>query len=63
MTTWMKNVNNFQKTKVQSQGVASISLIFCQCQTRVTYKSVAYKKKRVLLLVLNACIFIAPGET
>ena len=41
---WMKNVNNFQIAKLQSQRVASHFLDFCQFQPGVAYKSVAYKK-------------------
>ena len=50
MITWVKNVNNFQIAKVQSQGVISICLLFCQFQPGVAYKSAAYKKKRVIFL-------------
>ena len=39
MITWIKNVNNFQIAKVQPQGVA--------------YKSVAYKKRRVVHFALK----------
>ena len=39
----MKNVNDCQITKVQSQGL-SICLIFCQFQPGVAYKSVGYRK-------------------
>ena len=43
--TWMKNANNFQIPKVQPQGVAQNLLnFFCQFQSGVAYKSVAYKK-------------------
>ena len=43
--TWMKNVNNFEIAKVQPQGVAwQLLEVFCQFQTGVAYKSVAYKK-------------------
>ena len=53
MITWMKNVNNFQKAKVQPQGVLfSICLIFCQAQPGVAYKSVTYKK-RVYVFMRN----------
>ena len=40
----MKKVNNFQKAKVQPQGLCSFRLIFCEFQPGVAYKSVAYKK-------------------
>ena len=43
----MKKPNNFQITKVQPLVLLSFSLIFCQLQSGVAYKSVAYKKKRV----------------
>ena len=50
MITWMKKVNNFQIAKVQPQGVAQhlVEIAFRQFQPSVAYKSVAYKKKRVL---------------
>ena len=40
MITWMKNLNNYEITKVQPQDVA--------------YKSVAYKKKRV---IMEVCVY------
>ena len=54
MITWIKNVNNFQIAKVQSQGVTQLLLnSFFQFQPDVAYKSVAYKKKRVFFI--NCC--------
>ena len=44
MITWMKNVNNFEIAKVESQSLHSICLIFWQFLPGVAYKSVAYKK-------------------
>ena len=41
MITWIKNVNNFQIAKVQPSGIC---LAFCQFQSAVIYKSLAYKK-------------------
>ena len=43
--TWMEGVNNFQVAKVQPRYIC---LIFRQFQHDIAYKSVAYKKKRVL---------------
>ena len=40
----MKKANNFEIEKVQSQGLLSICLIFCQFQPDVVYKSVASKE-------------------
>ena len=40
----MKNLNNFQVAKVQPWVLHSICLTFCQFQSRVAYKSVAFKK-------------------
>ena len=54
ITGMKKNVNNFQTTKVQPQGVAQHLLDFCQFQPGVTYKSVAYKKKRVYTFITNS---------
>ena len=45
----MKKASNFQIAKVQPQGVGWLLLNFCQFQPNVAYKSVAYKKKRVLI--------------
>ena len=42
MIAWTKNVNNFQIAKSPASGL-------CQFQPGVTYKSVAYKKKRVTI--------------
>ena len=39
MITLVKNVNNFQP-----RVLLSISLIFCQFQSGIAYKSVAYKE-------------------
>ena len=50
ITGMKKNVNNFQTTKVQPQGVAQHLLDFCQFQPGVSYKSVAYKKSVYILL-------------
>ena len=54
MIIWMKESNNFQKGKVQPDGVAQILLVFCflfvfwgffcQLQPDITCKNVAYKK-------------------
>ena len=41
---WMKSENNLRVSKVQSQGLLSICLIFCQFKSGVAYKSAAYKK-------------------
>ena len=41
----MKNVNNFQIAKVKPRVLLSTCLIFCQFQSDVAYKSVAYKNK------------------
>ena len=49
----MKNVNNFQISKVQPQGVAYHLLNFCQFPPGVAYKSVAYIKRRVILKDIN----------
>ena len=47
MITWMNNTNSFRLSKVQHQGVAEHLLdFFCQFQPGVTYKCVAYKKKK-----------------
>ena len=40
----MKNLNNYQLTKVHPQGVAKHLLDFFPFQSGVAYKSVAYKK-------------------
>ena len=42
----MKNVNNFQTTKVLLRVLLSICFIFCHCQPGVAYKSVAYICKK-----------------
>ena len=45
MITYMWKANNFQITKVQSQGVAKLSLnFFCQFQPGIAYNSVAFEK-------------------
>ena len=44
MTTFMKNVNNFQRAKVQRKVLLIICLIFWQLQTDVAYQSVTYKR-------------------
>ena len=44
----MKKTNDFQIVKVQPQVLLSFCPIFGQFQPGVAYKSVAYKKKRVL---------------
>ena len=43
---WMKQANNFQIAKVQFQGVAQLLLNFCQFETGISYKSVAYKTEK-----------------
>ena len=61
MITWIKNVNNFQIAKVQSQGVTQLLLnSFFQFQPDVAYKSVAYKKKRVFFI--NCCKYPFFGD-
>ena len=55
----MKNINHFQIAKVQPLLV-SYCLFFCQFQPGVSYKGVAYKKKRVtylFLILVNKKIF------
>ena len=44
MKTWMKNLNNFQMARGQSQSVALHLLDCFQSQLCVAYKSIAYKK-------------------
>ena len=58
MMAWMKNVNNFQITKIQSWVLLNICLIFGQFQPGVAYKSFAYKKKRVLQL-FDTCRYLS----
>ena len=55
----MKKVNNFQKAKVQPQGVLSFCLMFCHVQPDIAYKRVAYKKKRVAGWHLLECDIIS----
>ena len=44
LITWLKNLNNFQMSKIQPHGVAYHLLEFCQFQPGIACKSVAYKK-------------------
>ena len=53
MTTWIKNVNNFQIAKVSLRVLLSIYLIFHQFQFGVVYKSVAYKKSVYIITTLR----------
>ena len=45
----MKNLNNLQIVKDQTQGVLSICQIFCQFYPGVNYKSVAFKKSMYMI--------------
>ena len=47
---WMTKTNNSQIVKIQSQVLLSFRFIFCQFQPGVAYKSVAYRKRRLLEL-------------
>ena len=44
VTTWMKNVNNFQIAKVSLKVLFSIFLIFCQFLPDVAFKKSVYKR-------------------
>ena len=45
MKTWMKNLNNFQIARAQSESVALHLLDCFQSHPGVAYKSIAYKKR------------------
>ena len=47
LITWMKNVNDFQKARVQPHLLLSICLSFCQFQPGVAYNSFLIKKCHV----------------
>ena len=49
----MKNVYNFQKVKVRSQGIAWHFLDFVQFHPGVAYKCVAYKKNMYCLILMS----------
>ena len=60
----MKKANNFQRVKVQPQGVAQLLLIFfCKFQPGVAYKCVAYIKKCVLKKILKPFATLNSIET